>query len=219
MDLLTRVLYLLSSGLLIPVIVLLLLFFVRSLIQLGRTYGTWLSALRFRSAAGALVERLAHTDIEAAFDAAGLPEDARWTPAARRLFDHGRSPAHREKVIADFEASCERELRTPRTMARLGPMLGLMGTLIPMGPALVGLAAGDIATMAENLQVAFSTTVIGLFVGGVGFATHQAIQRWNTEALNDLEFISELIAEQSQPTEQGGAHGLPEKAAPTQGAR
>ena len=72
-------------------------------------------------------------------------------------------------------------------------MLGLMGTLIPMGPALVGLAAGDIATMAENLQVAFSTTVIGLFVGAVGFATHQAIQRWNTEALNDLEFISELM--------------------------
>ena len=219
MDLLTRVLYLLSSGLLIPVIVLLLLFFVRSLIQLGRTYGTWLSVLRFRSAAGVLVERLAHADIEAAFGAAGLPDDARWTPAARRLLDHGRSPAHREKVIADFEASCERELRTPRTMARLGPMLGLMGTLIPMGPALVGLAAGDIATMAENLQVAFSTTVIGLFVGAVGFATHQAIQRWNTEALNDLEFISELIAEQSQLTEQGGSHGLPEKAAPTQGAR
>ena len=42
-------------------------------------------------------------------------------------------------------------------MARLGPMLGLMGTLIPMGPALVGLAAGDIAAMAENLQVAAQT--------------------------------------------------------------
>ena len=81
-----------------------------------------------------------------------------------------------------------------RTMARLGPMLGLMGTLIPMGPALVGLAAGDIAAMAENLQVAFSTTVVGLFVGGIGFAVQQAKQRWHGETLNDLEFVGGLTS-------------------------
>ena len=89
-------------------------------------------------------------------------------------------------------------------MARLGPMLGLMGTLIPMGPALVGLAAGDIAAMAENLQVAFSTTVVGLFVGGTGFAVQQAKQRWHTEALNDLEFVSGLIGERTSTHERGG---------------
>ena len=39
-------------------------------------------------------------------------------------------------------------------------MLGLMGTLIPMGPALVGLSTGDIASMAYNMQVAFATTAV-----------------------------------------------------------
>ena len=30
-----------------------------------------------------------------------------------------------------------------------------------MGPALVGLSTGDIASMAYNMQVAFATTVVG----------------------------------------------------------
>ena len=100
-------------------------------------------------------------------------------------------------------------------MARLGPMLGLMGTLIPMGPALVGLAAGDIAAMAENLQVAFSTTVVGLFVGAIGFAVQQAKQRWHGEALNDLEFVSGLIGERTSTQAQGDPDGRQETAAET----
>ena len=53
----------------------------------------------------------------------------------------------------------------------MGPVLGLMGTLIPMGPALVGLSSGDIASMAYNMQVAFATTVVGLVIGAIGTLT------------------------------------------------
>ena len=133
----------------------------------------------------------------------------------RRLLAHGRSAAQRDKALADFEAGCEQDLAAARTMARLGPMLGLMGTLIPMGPALVGLAAGDIAAMAENLQVAFSTTVVGLFVGGIGFAVQQAKQRWHSEALNDLEFVSGLIGEGTPTREPGGSDDRQETAEET----
>ena len=170
MELLTRTLYLLSTGLLVPVIVLLLILFARSLLLVGRTYSAWLSRLRFRSTLRPLLDRLDRDNVEALLRDADLPPEPRWQPALGRLLDQGRSAAQREKALADFEAGCEEDLATARTMARLGPMLGLMGTLIPMGPALVGLAAGDIAAMAENLQVAFSTTVVGLFVGGIGFA-------------------------------------------------
>lgn len=68
-------------------------------------------------------------------------------------------------------------------------MLGLMGTLIPMGPALVGLATGDIASMAYNMQVAFATTVVGMLVAGIGLATLQVRQRFYARSLNALEFI------------------------------
>ncbi|MDE7077919.1 MAG: MotA/TolQ/ExbB proton channel family protein, partial [Alistipes sp.] len=72
---------------------------------------------------------------------------------------------------------------------------GLMGTLIPMGPALVGLAAGDIASMAYNMQVAFATTVVGLFASAVGFITQQIKQRWYLQGMTDLEFVAGLLNE------------------------
>ena len=68
-------------------------------------------------------------------------------------------------------------------------MLGLMGTLIPMGPALVGLAVGDISSMSYNMQVAFATTVIGMLVAGVGLISLQLNQRYYAACFNDLEFI------------------------------
>lgn len=74
-------------------------------------------------------------------------------------------------------------------MIKFGPMLGLMGTLIPMGPALVGLATGDIASMAYNMQVAFATTVVGMLVAGIGLITLQERQRFYACSLNALEFV------------------------------
>ena len=78
-------------------------------------------------------------------------------------------------------------------MLKLGPMLGLMGTLIPMGPALVGLAAGDITSMAYNMQVAFATTVVGIMTAVIGIITLQVKQRWYAHELNDLEYIYKLL--------------------------
>ena len=72
-------------------------------------------------------------------------------------------------------------------------MLGLMGTLIPMGPALVGLSTGDIASMAYNMQVAFATTVVGLFSAAIGFITSQVKQRWYLKDLTNLEYVAELL--------------------------
>ena len=78
-------------------------------------------------------------------------------------------------------------------LVKFGPMLGLMGTLIPMGPALVGLGLGDISSMAYNMQVAFATTVIGMLVSGIGLCTLQLNQRYYAGYLNDLEFLTSKI--------------------------
>jgi biopolymer transport protein ExbB/TolQ len=75
----------------------------------------------------------------------------------------------------------------------MGPILGLMGTLIPMGPALVGLASGDIASMAYNMQVAFATTVVGLVTSAIGFVTQQARERWYVRDLSILEYVAALV--------------------------
>ena len=62
-----------------------------------------------------------------------------------------------------------------------------------MGPALVGLSTGDIASMAYNMQVAFATTVVGLFSGAVGVVTLQVKRRWYMQDIIQLEFLSELL--------------------------
>jgi biopolymer transport protein ExbB/TolQ len=77
----------------------------------------------------------------------------------------GRNEVLAEKAVEDCQLAWQSELERLRNLARLGPALGLMGTLIPLGPALVGLAAGDLEMMSKNLVIAFATTVVGLLVG------------------------------------------------------
>ncbi len=72
-------------------------------------------------------------------------------------------------------------------------MLGLMGTLIPMGPALVGLASGDIVSMAYNMQVAFATTVVGMAVAAIGLAALQMNKRFYARSFNDLDFVFQKL--------------------------
>ena len=73
------------------------------------------------------------------------------------------------KSLADFDFGSERRLERTRLLVRAGPALGLMGTLIPLSPALTGLAQGNVSRLSENLRVAFSVTVLGLLIGAVAF--------------------------------------------------
>ena len=97
------------------------------------------------------------------------------------------------KTVSEYELALGKELDQAKILVKFGPILGLMGTLIPMGPALAGLSSGDIASMAYNMQVAFATTVLGLFAGAVGFVLYQAKQRWAQKDLVRLDFVSQLM--------------------------
>ena len=99
------------------------------------------------------------------------------------------------KLVENEEEKIDKSLEKTDIITRIGPTLGLMGTLIPMGPSLAGLASGDIASMAYNMQIAFATTVVGLVAGAVGFLTQQVKQRWYLQDMTNLEFIAELLNE------------------------
>jgi biopolymer transport protein ExbB/TolQ len=111
----------------------------------------------------------------------------------RQMLAHRDSEAHLQKLLSDFEIAAADDLASSKTLAKMGPMLGLMGTLIPMGPALVGLASGDIASMAYNMQVAFATTVVGLFSAAIGFITGQVKSRWYQHDRVNLQFLADLL--------------------------
>ena len=192
----TNVLYWISTGLLIPIIVLLLFCFVKSLLLLGGFFGSYINRLKYKKRQSAVLDKLheEELDLEPLKELKGNPF---FTSHLIKISNATSHEVIREKILSDFEIASERDLSNSKSLGRIGPMLGLMGTLIPMGPALVGLASGDIASMAQNMQVAFSTTVVGLFAGAIGYLTQLIKQRWYIEDLNHLEFIHKLISVQS----------------------
>jgi biopolymer transport protein ExbB/TolQ len=94
------------------------------------------------------------------------------------------------KLLADFDYGSVRRLERTRIMVRLGPAIGLMGTLIPLSPALSALAKGSVTDLADNLRIAFSVTVLGLMVGAVAFAVSLVRDRLYSQDLSDLEYVS-----------------------------
>ncbi|MCA8959934.1 MAG: MotA/TolQ/ExbB proton channel family protein [Planctomycetes bacterium] len=101
--------------------------------------------------------------------------------------------AHRAKTLDDLELESERALDRMLIGLRLGPLLGLAGTLIPLGPALMALSDGDLAALSSRLVVAFTTTVIGLVIGALSFVMHTVRRQWYVQDLADAEFLLERI--------------------------
>ena len=97
------------------------------------------------------------------------------------------------KCLADFDLRSLRRLERSRMLVRFGPALGLMGTLIPLSPALAGLASGNVQKLSDNLRVAFSVTVIGLLIGAIAFTISLVRDRLYAQDLSDLEYVASTL--------------------------
>ena len=102
-------------------------------------------------------------------------------------------PINLMKLLQKCDLLISKRLEKSKSMARLGPMFGLMGTLIPMGPALLALTKGDIDTLAGSLIIAFGTTVIGLLIGSVSYLITVVRTRWYRQDMNDIHYICEVL--------------------------
>jgi biopolymer transport protein ExbB/TolQ len=128
-----------------------------------------------------------------------LQENTYSTVVARFLFDLIRNYQTERiaekplKLLQEYEFYTVKRLEKTRILVRVGPMLGLMGTLIPLAPALTGLAEGNTQMLTDNLKIAFSVTVIGLLIGGLGFIVSIVRDRFYQQDISDLEYILELL--------------------------
>lgn len=194
------IIYATASALLYPVLIAEIALLVFGVFEAGRftveMIGRWrkrsLSALR----ESALAARTALAE--------GKPEDAITSlAAALKHARYGRrftqmlsvddfEQHHLLKLLDEVEGEAARRLERTRMLIRLGPILGLMGTLIPISPALVGLAQGDVQTLSDNLVIAFSTTVVGLLIGGIGYAISTVRERVYTRDVSDIEYALEI---------------------------
>jgi biopolymer transport protein ExbB/TolQ len=176
---------LLSQALLWPVLILLLLGVALAIVMAGGLLGELVQRKRWQRANQNTVGRLAA-------DRNSKPNHAEVTTCLlQRGFDCARlgDAPDLDKLLDDYQLRIQRQLSRVNLYVRIGPMLGLAGTLIPLGPGLMALSTGDVDSLSNQLVIAFTSTVLGLFVGATCFAIHLVRRHWYAQDLADLEFV------------------------------
>lgn len=91
----------------------------------------------------------------------------------------------------ELEVVALKELETLRIVTRIAPMLGLIATMIPMGPALQALADGNIQGISENLIIAFAAVIWGLVISSITFWPASVKKRWCANELINIRKFKE----------------------------
>lgn len=98
-----------------------------------------------------------------------------------------------EEALQRREIVVTSSLDRSRALVRIGPMLGLAGTIIPLGPALQALLSGDVTGMVSHLVVGFGAVVCGLVLSGVAYAITLVRERWARVDMKEMENLCELL--------------------------
>lgn len=195
MELISKLLFWVANSLLIPDIILLLCLFIRSLILIGGTYNMYMTKRKNDKALDTLIKTLTPQKVDELRNALPARDNSLYMGYLRDLLTQPASADYSDFTITRFENEAEKDVSLAKMLAKVGPVLGLIGTLISMSPALVGLSTGDISGMAYNMQVVFATTVVGLVISAVGLVSMQFKQRWYAKDVNNLDYVSRVLTE------------------------
>ncbi len=198
---LTSALDVISQSLQIPVIVFLLLFAVISVIILGGLISEYTSRKKvsmktMRELIYDITESNSISEMKEVISSANIPK------SQRRVLDKIASSssltkdsrvALARKFIENEEDRTAKSLEKTDIITRIGPTLGLMGTLIPMGPGLAALGTGDVNTLSQAIIVAFDTTVVGIGAGAIAYFVSKVRSRWYEEYLSNLDALADVV--------------------------
>jgi len=200
---LTSLIHILSESLLTPVVILLVVSIILVILGLGGLINEFISRKPIDS--GSLEDLMRRISFSTNVD------EMKNEIKNSNLFDYQKEVLLRiannydigfnaRKALASELISAEETRLIKKTnktdiLVRVGPSLGLLGTLIPLGPGLAALGTGDIATLAQSLTIAFDTTVTGLTVGAIAFIISKYKKQWYEAELIDLETIAEAELE------------------------
>ena len=192
------ILYTISTALLYPVVIMLIVLSLWLTIYTGGFLAEWVKRRRFHSNSSV------SNSLEAIQKEGRLPAEIRGNLSvhinnyAEELADIAcDNRSFREERVEDLiqrkEYSLLKEVDKIRLIVRIGPSLGLMGTLIPMGTGLAGLTQGNMAQLSSSLILAFTTTVVGLALGITAHFFSVIKERWVTEDMRHIELITEAM--------------------------
>lgn len=198
MEAISKILFWVANSLLIPDIIILLFLFARSLLLIGSFYNQFMVKRKNDKELNGKIKNLNTLNIESLKTSLPEKDNSLFTRYLRDLLTTPASDAYSDFLLSNFENEAEKDVSLSKLLAKMGPVLGLIGTLIAMSPALVGLSTGDISGMAYNMQVVFATTVVGLVVSAVGLVTQQFKQRWYAKDVNNLDYVSRILTEKEE---------------------
>ena len=202
-DIVKDILRVISSSLQIPTIIILIILIIVTIFMIGSIIAEFVSERRLlKGSITSLIDDLqgkSAEEMRGVIDRAGILR--RQKAAANQLIDRsGYTADTREalarQLIADEENRYARITRVTDIIARVAPMFGLMGTLIPLGPGLIALAQGDTKTLSDSLLIAFDTTVAGLISAAISFVISGIRKGWYEQYMTGLETIMETILEE-----------------------
>ena len=200
---LTSLIHIISESLLTPVIVLLVIGIVIVILSFGGLINEFISrksissrdledlvrGVSFSSNVDQMKEEVSNSNLF----------DYQKEVLTRIADNHDIGPDARKALASELISAEETRLikKTNKTdiLVRVGPSLGLLGTLIPLGPGLAALGTGDIATLAQSLTIAFDTTVTGLTIGAIAFLISKYKKQWYEAELIDVETVAEAELE------------------------
>ncbi len=211
-DIVKEILSVVSRSLQIPTIIILILLILLTILMLGSFIAEIFTERKsLKMNIPGLVDQLQgknSTEMKEAIETSGLlnrqKESARELINRTSYSDDTREALARQ-LIADEDIRYNRIVKITDLVARVAPMFGLMGTLIPLGPGLIALGQGDISTLSSSLHIAFDTTVAGLISGAISFVISGIRKNWYEEYMTGLETVMETILDvQSQEREAAG---------------
>ena len=197
---LVEMMHTLASALQTPVIAILIALVIAVVLIVGMLLAEVFTERRYFSlSVPALVDEVrSGKDVESVVLESGMLR--RQKNALVELLKHPRAtPAERESmavnIVAQEQAIYDNRVKVTDLIAKVAPMLGLMGTLIPLGPGIVGIGEGDTEILAESLMVAFDTTILGLLVAAVALLVSAIRKAWYVKYSAAFEAACECVLE------------------------
>jgi biopolymer transport protein ExbB/TolQ len=191
--LLKSFIYLIASSLLYPVLFMLAALTVWVLIYGGAFFAEWLERIKLPKYKPEEVPRaIMETDGIGVF-----PHRVNtYIESLRRVLAdrHMSAQVIIENILQETSLGLWKSLDRARMVIRIGPSLGLIGTLIPMGTGLGALSQGDMTKLSTDLVIAFTTTVVGLAVGITAYFFYTIKRRWVEEDIKNIELATEILA-------------------------
>ncbi|MGN0037683.1 MAG: MotA/TolQ/ExbB proton channel family protein [Coriobacteriales bacterium] len=199
---LSQMMHTISESLTVPVVVILMLLIVYSLYTIGSVIVEfWIERRSYAAMVPELVARLGEAkpeELEPIIENSGLlrsqVDDLKEMVSYLYLSEDARTEVAK-RLLANEKQGYQKAVGRTDVAAKIAPMLGLMGTLIPLGPGIVALGAGDTQTLSQSLQFAFDTTVAGLATAVVCFAVTRVRRRWYSDYLVSMEAAFNTLLE------------------------